>query len=49
MSRPFICVGDSLDHGGSVVTGSPFTDICGKPVSRVSDQAVCSRHARSLS
>ncbi len=29
MARVFIVVGDGLSSGGSVVTGSPFTDIDG--------------------
>jgi len=44
MSRPFILVGDRLDHGGSVVSGSPQTDVDGKPVARIGDRVVCSRH-----
>lgn len=44
MSRPFICVGDRIDHGGAVVSGSPFTDVDGKPVSRINDRVVCERH-----
>ncbi|WP_407352107.1 PAAR domain-containing protein [Luteimonas sp. R10] len=44
MSRPFIVVGDRIDHGGSVVSGSPFTDADGKPVCRVNNRVVCERH-----
>ncbi|MBN6149846.1 PAAR domain-containing protein [Xanthomonas sp. AmX2] len=44
MSRPFILVGDKLDHGGSVVVGSAETDVDGKPVARIGDKAVCSVH-----
>ncbi|QCO66683.2 PAAR domain-containing protein [Luteimonas yindakuii] len=44
MAKPIVCVGDALDHGGSVVSGSPFTDIDGRPVARVGDRVVCSRH-----
>lgn len=44
MARPIICVGDALDHGGAVVSGSPFTDVDGKPVARVADRAVCGLH-----
>lgn len=44
MSRPFIVVGDPLDHGGRVVSGSGETDIAGKPVARVGDKVVCSKH-----
>lgn len=43
MSRPFIVVGDSIDHGGTVSAGSPFTDIGGKPVARRGDPVGCSK------
>lgn len=44
MIKNWIVVGDPTSSGGSVVTGSPFTDIDGIPVSRVTDQATCPRH-----
>ena len=44
MARPFIVVGDKLSHGGSVVSGAEHTDVAGKPVSRVTDRAVCAVH-----
>ncbi|MFC7520962.1 PAAR domain-containing protein [Xanthomonas populi] len=47
MSRPFILVGDRLDHGGSVVTGSAETDVDGKPVARIGDTVVCSVHGQT--
>lgn len=47
MSRPFIVVGDRLDHGGSVVTGSGETDVDGKAVARVGDRAICSKHGQT--
>lgn len=37
-------VGDATTSGGQVVTGSPFTDIDGKPVARVNDMATCPTH-----
>jgi len=37
-------VGDATSSGGQVVTGSPFTDIDGKPVARVNDKASCPKH-----
>src|SRR5690606_27830726 len=40
-SQPWIVVGDKTTHGGVVVTGSPFTDIDGKPVARVGDKVAC--------
>lgn len=41
MSRPIIVVGDRTDHGGVVITGSPFTDIDGKAVARIGDKVTC--------
>lgn len=47
MSRPFIVVGDRINHGGSVVSGSGQTDIGGKAVARVGDRVVCSKHGQT--
>lgn len=47
MSRPFILVGDALDHGGNVIAGSPFSDVEGKPIARIGDPAVCRKHGRT--
>ncbi|MEN1926239.1 PAAR domain-containing protein [Luteimonas sp. MJ146] len=44
MARNWIVVGDPTSSGGSVITGSSFTDIDGIPVARVNDQATCPRH-----
>jgi len=44
MARVFIVVGDGLSSGGSVVTGSPFTDIDGQPMARVGDRTLCPAH-----
>ena len=44
MSRMLIVVGDALQTGGSVLTGSPHTDIEGRAVARVGDRVICSRH-----
>lgn len=44
MTRMWIVVGDATESGGRVVTGSPYTDIDGKPVARVADRATCLRH-----
>ena len=41
MSRPIIVVGDRTDHGGVVITGSPFTDINGKAIARIGDKVTC--------
>ncbi len=47
MSRPFILVGDRITHGGSVVSGSGQTDVNGKPVARIGDRVVCSKHGQT--
>ncbi len=44
MARNWIVIGDPTSSGGSVVSGSPFTDIDGIPVARVTDQATCPKH-----
>jgi len=44
MARVLIVVGDGLSSGGSVVTGSPFTDIDGQPMARVGDRTLCPTH-----
>lgn len=41
MSRPFIVVGDSTDHGGKVIQGSSASLLNGKPIARVGDQVTC--------
>ncbi|WP_411834687.1 PAAR domain-containing protein [Pseudoxanthomonas mexicana] len=41
MSRPIIVIGDSISHGGSVVGGSPATDIEGRQVARLGDPVAC--------
>ena len=44
MARTWIVVGDATSSGGKVITGSPFTEIDGKAVARVTDQATCPSH-----
>src|SRR5690625_2984882 len=44
MVKAWIVLGDPTSSGGSVVTGSPFTDVDGIPVARIGDQATCPRH-----
>lgn len=44
MARMWIVVGDTTSGGGSVVAGSPFTAVDGKPVARIGDAVACSRH-----
>lgn len=48
MSRPFIVVGDPVEHppvrGGEVISGSKYTSIYGKEVARVGDPVFCGKH-----
>lgn len=44
MARAIIVLGDQIDHGGAVVSGSVATDIQGQPVARVGDRVACSQH-----
>ncbi len=48
MGRIWIVVGDTTTGGGTVVSGSPFTDIDGKPVARIGDSVVCMRHGPTV-
>lgn len=48
MAKMWIVIGDPTSGGGQVITGSPFTDIDGKPVARVTDQATCPTHKGSF-
>lgn len=41
MEKPFIVLGDSTDHGGKVIAGSPSSDINGKPIARMGDKVTC--------
>lgn len=41
MGKPFILIGDSTNHGGKVIAGSPQSTIEGKPIARVGDQVTC--------
>jgi len=44
MVRNWIVVGDPTSSGGTVLTGSAFTTIDGKPVARINDMAMCPLH-----
>ncbi|MDR2871758.1 MAG: PAAR domain-containing protein [Xanthomonadaceae bacterium] len=44
MARLCIVLGDPTSSGGQVITGSIFSDIDGKPVARIGDQATCPAH-----
>lgn len=39
-----ICVGDKTSCGGTVVTGTPATDVNGRAVARVGDRIACKHH-----
>ncbi|HEX5312855.1 PAAR domain-containing protein [Aquabacterium sp.] len=41
MGRPFIVLGDSTDHGGTVIEASGVTDTNGKRIARVGDKVSC--------
>ncbi len=41
MGRPFIVLGDTTDHGGTVIEASGTTDTQGKRIARVGDQVTC--------
>ncbi|AVY65627.1 PAAR domain-containing protein [Xanthomonas translucens] len=49
MQKNFIVVGDPTSGGGHVLSGSPATDIDGKPVARVGDRALCRKHSGTFS
>jgi uncharacterized Zn-binding protein involved in type VI secretion len=44
MTRPFILVGDTTDHGGVVIAGAPMSDAAGRLIARVGDKVSCPRH-----
>jgi uncharacterized Zn-binding protein involved in type VI secretion len=39
-----ICVGDKTSCGGTVITGSPFTDVKGRAIARVNDKIACRKN-----
>lgn len=41
MGKPFIVVGDSTSHGGTVIEGSPQSGTQGKRIARVGDKVTC--------
>jgi uncharacterized Zn-binding protein involved in type VI secretion len=43
MSEPLIVLGDTTDHGGTVVSAAPSATSGGKPVARVGDMVDCPR------
>jgi uncharacterized Zn-binding protein involved in type VI secretion len=42
-----IRVGDQLENGGEVTTGSPGTIFMGRPLARRGDEAICARHGKT--
>lgn len=44
MSRPFILLGDSLSHGGTVTSASVQSDVGGVPIARMGDACLCAKH-----
>lgn len=38
-----ICVGDKTSCGGTVITGSPFSDVKGRAIARVKDKIACKK------
>lgn len=44
MAKNWIVRGDPTSSGGTVISGSPFTDIDGIAVARITDQATCPAH-----
>lgn len=41
MTRPFIVIGDTTDHGGTVISGAATTDTDDKRIARVGDKVSC--------
>jgi uncharacterized Zn-binding protein involved in type VI secretion len=41
MPLKIIVIGDSTDHGGKVISGSPLHDVDGKPIARLGDLVEC--------
>ena len=41
MGRPFITLGDTTDHGGTVIEASAVSDTGGKRLARVGDKVTC--------
>jgi uncharacterized Zn-binding protein involved in type VI secretion len=39
-----IVVGDSTDHGGKVISGSPLHNVDRKPIARLGDQVDCPQY-----
>jgi uncharacterized Zn-binding protein involved in type VI secretion len=44
MSRPFIVLGDSTDHGGKVITAAGSSDTGGRQIACIGDKVQCPNH-----
>jgi uncharacterized Zn-binding protein involved in type VI secretion len=44
MTRPFVVLGDTTDHGGAVITAAGTSDIGGQAIACVGDKVRCPRH-----
>jgi uncharacterized Zn-binding protein involved in type VI secretion len=47
VTRPFILVGDTTDHGGVVIEGAPASDIGGRAIARVGDKVSCPKRGHN--
>ena len=48
MGKPVARLGDTTNHGGTIVTGSTGTIVNGKPVARMGDLHACPRKGHGL-
>lgn len=48
MGRPFIVIGDSTSHGGTVIEGAPTTDTNGIRIARVGDRVTCPKKGHGV-
>jgi uncharacterized Zn-binding protein involved in type VI secretion len=44
MSRPFIVLGDTTNHGGQVITAAGTSDTGGRRIACLGDQVQCPNH-----
>jgi uncharacterized Zn-binding protein involved in type VI secretion len=47
MTYPVSRVGDTSDHGGTIITGSSSFDVSGIPVARIGDILACPQHGNN--
>lgn len=48
MSKPLARLGDPINHGGAIISGSPTATCDGKSVARVGDKVACSVHGQQV-